>query len=173
MVCTCFPMGFDHLAHRDVQQRASPRCHPFIGRYPSGTRHCWRSTAGADEDPQYFGFRRDPQRAPILWRSEFRNILAGYVRRNDLSFEQAVSLQAEAESLLAGGEHEVESRAVLELVRDSDCSAYDCEFIALAMKLDTKLFTMDKKLLRAFPSRNRWLSKAIRRCTVCRPPPTR
>ena len=77
--------------------------------------------------------------APILWRSEFRNILAGYVRRNDISFEQAVSLQSEAESLLAGSEYEVESRAVLELVRDSDCSAYDCEFIALAMKLD-KLF---------------------------------
>lgn len=91
--------------------------------------------------------------APILWRSEFRNILAGYVRRKDISFEQAASLQAEAEGLLAGGEHEVESRAVLELVRDSDCSAYDCEFIALAAKLDTTLFTMDKKLLRAFPNR--------------------
>ena len=96
---------------------------------------------------------RDPDWAsPILWRSEFRNILAGYVRRRDISFEQAVSLQLEAESLLAGCEFEVESRKVLELVRDSDCSAYDCEFIALAMKLDTKLFTMDKKLLRAFPT---------------------
>lgn len=97
---------------------------------------------------------RDPEWiAPILWRSEFRNILAGYVRRNMILFEHAVSLQAEAESLLAGGEYEVESRAVLELVRDSDCSAYDCEFIALAAKLDTKVFTMDKKLLRAFPNR--------------------
>lgn len=91
--------------------------------------------------------------APILWRSELRNILAGYVRRKDISFEQAASLQAEAEGLLAGGEYEVESRAVLELVRDSDCSAYDCEFVALAAKLDTTLFTMDKKLLRAFPNR--------------------
>ncbi len=91
--------------------------------------------------------------APILWRSEFRNILAGYVQRRDISFKQATSLQAEAEGLLAGFEYEVESRAVLELVRDSDCSAYDCEFIALAMKLETKLFTMDKKLLRAFPNR--------------------
>lgn len=99
-------------------------------------------------------FQRDPDwRAPILWRSEFRNILAGYVRRKDISFEQAVGLQAEAENLLAGGEYEVESRAVLELVRDSDCSAYDCEFLALAMRLDTTLFTMDKKLLRAFPNR--------------------
>ena len=91
--------------------------------------------------------------APILWRSEFRNILAGYLRRKTITFEQANSLQREAESLLEGAEFEVESPAVLELVRDSDCSAYDCEFIALAMKLDTKLITMDKKLLRAFPKR--------------------
>jgi predicted nucleic acid-binding protein len=90
--------------------------------------------------------------APVLWRSEFRNILAGYTRRKALTFEQACSLQAEAESLLAGSEFEVDSRAVLELVRDSDCSAYDCEFIALAMKLNTKLVTEDKKLLRAFPT---------------------
>lgn len=96
--------------------------------------------------------------APILWRSEFRNILAGYMRRKALSFEQASSLQREAESLLEGAEFEVESSAVLELVRDSDCSAYDCEFIALAMKLDTKLVTMDKKLLRAFPKRTIALS---------------
>ena len=91
--------------------------------------------------------------APILWRSEFRNILAGYLRRKAITFEQANSLQREAESLLEGAEFEVESLAVLELVRDSDCSAYDCEFIALAMKLDTILITMDKKLLRAFPKR--------------------
>ena len=91
--------------------------------------------------------------APILWRSEFRNILAGYLRRKAITFEQANSLQREAESLLEGAEFELESIAVLELVRDSDCSAYDCEFIALAMKLDTTLITMDKKLLRAFPKR--------------------
>lgn len=97
---------------------------------------------------------RDPNWcAPILWRSEFRNILAGYVRRQAISFEHALTLQAEAESLLAGCEYEVESRDVLELVRDSDCSAYDCEFIALAIRLDTNLFTKDKKLLRAFPGR--------------------
>lgn len=96
--------------------------------------------------------------APILWRSEFRNILAGYMRRKAITFEQANSLQQEAESLLAGAEFEVESLAVLELVRDSDCSAYDCEFIALAMKLDTKLVTLDKKLLRAFPKRAMALS---------------
>jgi predicted nucleic acid-binding protein len=91
--------------------------------------------------------------APVLWRSEFRNILAGYLRRKALTFEQANSLQREAESLLEGAEFEIDSSAVLELVRDSECSAYDCEFVALAIQLDTRLVTMDKKLLRAFPKR--------------------
>jgi predicted nucleic acid-binding protein len=89
--------------------------------------------------------------APLLWRSEFRNILAGYLRRKALTFEVACNLQLEAESLLEGSEHEVDSRLVLELVRESDCSAYDCEFVALAKTLDVKLVTMDKKILRAFP----------------------
>jgi predicted nucleic acid-binding protein len=96
--------------------------------------------------------QRDPEwAAPILWRSELRNILAGYLRRRTLSFEAAGAIQAEAEGLLAGNEHMVDSLRVLELVRDSDCSAYDCEFVALAMRLGTKLITMDAKLLRAFP----------------------
>ena len=91
--------------------------------------------------------------APPLWRSEFRNILAGYVRRKMLSFEPACSLMAEAESLLEGFEFEVHSREVMELVRDSECSAYDCEFVALAVRLGTKLVTMFKKVLKAFPKR--------------------
>jgi predicted nucleic acid-binding protein len=97
---------------------------------------------------------RDPQwAAPVLWRSEFRNILAEYIRRSTLTFEQARDIQAEAENLLSGAEHDVDSQRVLELVRDSDCSAYDCEFVALAMKLGVALVTMDAKLLRAFPDR--------------------
>jgi len=96
--------------------------------------------------------QRDPDwMAPLLWRSEFRNILAGYMRRKVLTFDIARELQLEAESLLAGAEYEVDSRLVLELVRDSGCSAYDCEFIALALTLGVKLITMDAKLLKAFP----------------------
>lgn len=89
--------------------------------------------------------------APLLWRSEFRNVLAGYMRRGSLAFDHACRVQAEAESLLAGNEHEVDSRRVLELARDSDCSAYDCEFVALAMRLGVRMATMDTKILKAFP----------------------
>ncbi len=104
-------------------------------------------------------FESDPEwAAPVLWRSEFRNVLAGYMRCKTLTFDQAYSLQSDAESLMANSEFEVDSHAVLELVRDSDCSAYDCEFIALATKLNTKVVTMDKKMLRAFPKRSVALS---------------
>ena len=91
--------------------------------------------------------------APPLWRSEFRNILTGYLRRGTFSFEETLTLQSTAESLMADHEIGVDSRTVFDAVKESNCSAYDCEFIALAMKLDTKLVTLDKKLLRAFPKR--------------------
>jgi predicted nucleic acid-binding protein len=90
--------------------------------------------------------------APLLWRSEFRNVLAGYMRRKTLTLEAARGLQLEAESLLNGAEYEVDSQLVLELVRDSNCSAYDCEFVALAVTLGVTLVTLDTKLLKAFPS---------------------
>ena len=97
-------------------------------------------------------FKRDPEWvAPVLWRSEFRNLLAGYVRRKTLTFDEVLKVQAEAEALLAGNVHDVDSRRVLELVRDSDCSAYDCEFVALALRLEVKVVTMDAKILKAFP----------------------
>jgi predicted nucleic acid-binding protein len=98
--------------------------------------------------------------APILWRSEFRNILTGYLRRKLLSFDHAIEIQSEAESLLLGAEYEIESARVLALARDSACSAYDCEFIALAMKLNSRLVTMDRALLRAFPNCTRPLPTA-------------
>ena len=95
---------------------------------------------------------RDPEWAvPLLWRSEFRNVLAGFLRRKLVTFEDACALQAEAESLLLGAEHEVDSHLVLTLVRESDCSAYDCEFVALARTLGVPLVTLDKKVLKAFP----------------------
>jgi len=100
--------------------------------------------------------------APPLWRSEFRNILAGYLRRGTLSFEQTVALQSTAESLLAGHETSVDSRAVLELVRVSNCTAYDCEFVALARQSGSVLYTLDAKLLAAFPDTAKRLSKGKR-----------
>lgn len=89
--------------------------------------------------------------SPLLWRSEFRNVLALYLRKALISFEDALALQEQAELLLADREMEVSSSKILELVNTSQCSAYDCEFVALAKDLSLSLVTQDKKVLAQFP----------------------
>ncbi len=95
---------------------------------------------------------RDPEWvAPALWGSEFRNVLSLYLRKGLIRFEQALEIQAEMESLFQGKEYEVASLDVLSLVNQSECSAYDCEFVALAKGLGVRLVTMDRKLVSCFP----------------------
>jgi len=97
-------------------------------------------------------FLRDPAwSAPLLWRSEFRSILARYIRRNELTLLQARQLQTMAEQLLAGREHLPDSEPILRLIRKSRCSAYDCEFVALAAEMQVPLITSDRQILREFP----------------------
>ncbi len=89
--------------------------------------------------------------APTLWRSEFRSVLALYLRKNLLTFDQALAIQGEAEALLQDNEFIVNSHDVLQLVQKSECSAYDCEFVALAQNMNIQMITMDKKVLKNFP----------------------
>ena len=97
--------------------------------------------------------KKEPQwSAPLLWKSEFRNVLSGYLRKNLLDFESIVSILHEAENLLSNQEYQISSLPVLNLVSQSDCSAYDCEFVALAEHLKIKLVTQDKRIIRNFPS---------------------
>jgi predicted nucleic acid-binding protein len=96
--------------------------------------------------------RSDPDwNAPLLWRSEFRNVLAGYLRRGHLDLETALQIADEAEAQMRGREFSVPSAQVLARVEGSDCSAYDCEFVVLAEELGAPLFTSDERLLRSFP----------------------
>lgn len=99
--------------------------------------------------------------APLLWRSELRNVLAHYLRKKILSFDQVFTIQTEAEALLSGREYELDSYNVLRDVENSECSAYDCEFVVLAKRLGTRLVTMDKKVLNAFPDIAVSLSAAV------------
>ena len=90
--------------------------------------------------------------APLLWRSEFRNVLVGLVRRDALQLEKAHAIIDEAERWLTGHEYSVVSRQVLDLDGRSGCSAYDCEFVALAQDLEVPLVTNDRQILKAFPN---------------------
>jgi predicted nucleic acid-binding protein len=98
--------------------------------------------------------------APILWRSEMRNILAGYLRRGAITSSEANEVMMVAAEALKGGEHMVADEVVLKLVTTSTCSAYDCEFAALAQSLGVPLVTEDKQLRTAFP-RTSWSLKGF------------
>jgi len=88
--------------------------------------------------------------APVLWRSEFRSVLSQYLRKNILSIDEVVLMLQQAEKLLSEHEFEVSSSQVMQLVKSSHCSSYDCEFVALAQFLHSPLITADKKILREF-----------------------
>ena len=97
--------------------------------------------------------RKDPQwAAPVFWRSEFRNVLALHRRKGLLARAQALVLMGEAEELLGAADFCVDSSRVLDLAASSGCTAYDCEFVALAETLGVPLVTTDREVLKAFPA---------------------
>ncbi len=69
-----------------------------------------------------------------------------------LSLADATQLQLDAKDLMKSSEFQVDSEQVLELAQQSGCTAYDCEFVAVALNLGVKLVTADKQLLKAFPN---------------------
>ncbi len=76
-------------------------------------------------------YRKDPNWiAPRIWRSEFRNALALYVRRSILTLEKALDTMHRAEEAMEGGEFDLSSPSILELASVSGCSAYDCEYVS-------------------------------------------
>jgi len=96
--------------------------------------------------------REDPEWcAPLLWRSELRNVLATQLRKRRLSLDLAIRVVEGAQEQMRGREFDVPSESVLRVASASRCSAYDCEFVSLAHELGVPLYTNDRALLRAFP----------------------
>lgn len=96
--------------------------------------------------------RKDPLWvAPLLWRSELRNVLALHMRKGLLSLANAQQIMEAALRRMQGREYEMASHTVLALAAASTCSAYDCEFVALAKDLNVPLITVDRQVLGQFP----------------------
>jgi predicted nucleic acid-binding protein len=89
--------------------------------------------------------------APLLWRSELRIVLTQYIRKEILTLEETVEIMGNASALLENNEYDIASRQVLDLASNSNLSAYDCEFVALAKDLNIKLVTADKRITEVFP----------------------
>lgn len=87
----------------------------------------------------------------LLWRSEFRSILSGYLRRGEMSADTVSRCLDGAESQLAGYEFIIPTPLVMAKVLGSTCSAYDCEYVALAEDLGVPLVSADRQILAQFP----------------------
>lgn len=95
---------------------------------------------------------RDPDWvAPFLWRSELRNVLVNHVRHRSLSRGDAHGKMSEAEDLLGERSLGVSSTRVLDEAISRGISAYDAEYVALAVRMDVPLLTLDRKLCLACP----------------------
>lgn len=90
--------------------------------------------------------------APILWKSEFRNVVTLYLRKELINLPEAMLIVEKAELQMKNKQFQVNSVQVLHHVRQSTCSSYDCEFVSLAEDLDIKLVTLDKQLQKEFPN---------------------
>ncbi len=96
-------------------------------------------------------YQKDPGWvAPALWRSEFRNVLILSLRRRVLTFADTLEVMEKSEKLMGGRERATPSARILRLAADSGCSAYDCEFVALAQDLGISLVTSDKGIVARF-----------------------
>jgi predicted nucleic acid-binding protein len=74
-----------------------------------------------------------------------------YVRKQILSWNTARNNLNHALRLLHGKEYAVPPQRLLELAASSNCTVYDCEFVALALDLGIKLLTVDRQILTQFP----------------------
>lgn len=103
------------------------------------------------EELAYQVLRKDPDWvAPLLWRSEIRNVMSLNLRKNILELSTILLSLQEPEQLMESNSYEVNSTQILQLVQHSNCSSYDCEFVALADDLGVQMVSFDKQICREF-----------------------
>jgi predicted nucleic acid-binding protein len=89
--------------------------------------------------------------APLLWESEFANVLWLYVRRGTFGLDLALQHLDTAQDLVAGHTYAVAIAEALRLAAESGCTTYDCQYVTLARQLEVPLVIHDQEVLNAFP----------------------
>lgn len=89
--------------------------------------------------------------APEIVMSELRNVLVGFIRRGDMTSDEAKTLGYRAEAVLEDRVSRAPGDAVLDTALECGLTAYDAEFVALARALGVGLVTMDAAVLRGAP----------------------
>jgi len=88
---------------------------------------------------------------PVLWRYEFQNILASAIRAKQIKPEQALDIWEKVSKILVENECEPSASKVIDLVAQYGITAYDGQFIALALEMGIPCVTEDRELQEKFP----------------------
>lgn len=105
------------------------------------------------EDLAYSVLKVDPEWiAPLLWISELRSVMAMYLRKDILDLGTVLQATEEAGQMMEDFAYRVNSAHVMQLVNNSACSPYDCEFVALAEDMGVQLVTFDRQICNEFPN---------------------
>jgi len=88
---------------------------------------------------------------PALWRYEFQNILATAIKTKQIKSEQALDIWGKVSDILIGNECEPSVSKVIDLVAQYEISAYDGQFIAVALEMGIPCVTEDRELQEKFP----------------------
>jgi predicted nucleic acid-binding protein len=101
---------------------------------------------------------------PDWWQIELSNALRNYHRAGQLETDEALAAQNRAITLFPpGNTHPVDLAETLRIACESNISAYDARFIALARNFGLKLVTEDARLRKACPDDTLSLAETLAR----------
>lgn len=88
---------------------------------------------------------------PVLWRYEFQNILATAIKAKQINSGQALGIWEKVSGILIENECEPSAAKVIDLVAQYGVTAYDGQFIAIALEMGIPCVTEDRELQEKFP----------------------
>lgn len=88
---------------------------------------------------------------PVLWRYEFQNILATAIKVKQIKPGQALDIWEKVSNVLVENECEPSASKVIDLVAQYGITAYDGQFIAVALEMGIPCVTEDRELQEKFP----------------------
>lgn len=89
--------------------------------------------------------------APPLWRSEFLHVATTQCRKGFIKWPDVAEVYELAAGFLTTFDVHTEYKKIIDVMKWSDCSACQAEFLALAKQLNTVLVTDDEQILKQFP----------------------
>ena len=82
-----------------------------------------------------------------LCRHELANVIANYVKHGAMAVTDVPLLWRNLESLIRGREYDVDFGKVIAVAVEENLSAYDAQYLYLAVSMGIPLITQDKKII--------------------------